>query len=68
MEIRRLLRRIDFSQQACSIDGDHRVEILRLIAAGEFDTTPLITHRIPLSRIAEAYWLFENRLDGVIKV
>ena len=43
-------------------------EILRLIAAGEIDTTPLITHRYPLDRIAEAYDLFENRRDGAIKV
>ena len=43
-------------------------EILRLIEAGKIDTTPLITHRFPLSRIEEAYRLFENREDGVIKV
>ena len=29
---------------------------------------PLITHRFPLSRIEEAYDVFENRKDGVIKV
>lgn len=32
------------------------------------DTTPLITHRFPLSQIDEAYRIFENRPDGVIKV
>ena len=32
------------------------------------DTTPLITHRFPLSEIEEAYRIFENKLDGVIKV
>ena len=32
------------------------------------DTTPLITHRYNLADIAEAYHLFENKLDGVIKV
>ena len=31
------------------------------------DTTPLITHHFPLSQIEEAYRIFENRLDGVIK-
>lgn len=50
------------------VDGCDCAEILRLIEAGEIDTTPLITHRYPLSRIDEAYHLFENRLDGVIKV
>jgi len=39
-----------------------------MIEAGDIDTTPLITHRYPLSRIDEAYDLFENRRDGVIKV
>ena len=36
--------------------------------AALLDTTPLITHRFPLSRIGEAYDLFEQRRDGVIKV
>ena len=38
------------------------------IEAGKLDTTPLITHRYPLSDIEEAYRIFENKLDGVIKV
>ena len=50
------------------VDGCDCAEILRLIEAGEIDTTPLITHRYPLDRIAEAYDLFENRRDGAIKV
>lgn len=50
------------------VDGCDCAEILRLIEAGEIDTTPLITHRYPLARIAEAYDLFENRRDGAIKV
>jgi len=50
------------------VDGCDCEETLRLIAAGELDTEPLITHTYPLSRIEEAYELFENRRDGVIKV
>ena len=50
------------------VDGCDCAEILRLIAEGRLDTTPLITHRFPLARIEEAYRIFENRLDGVIKV
>ena len=50
------------------VDGCDCAEILRLIEAGEIDTTPLITHRYPLGRIAGAYDLFENRRDGAIKV
>ena len=50
------------------VDGCDCGEILDLIAQGKIDTTPLITHRFPLSRIEEAYDVFENRKDGVIKV
>ena len=50
------------------VDGCDCAEILRLIEAGKIDTTPLITHRFPLTKIKEAYRVFENRLDGVIKV
>ena len=50
------------------VDGCDCAEILRLIEAGKIDTTPLITHRFPLTKIEEAYRVFENRLDGVIKV
>lgn len=50
------------------VDGCDCEEILRLIEEGKIDTTPLITHRFPLSQIDEAYRLFENKEDGVIKV
>lgn len=50
------------------VDGCDCAEILRLIEQGKIDTTPLITHRFPLSDIEEAYRLFESRADGVIKV
>ncbi len=50
------------------VDGCDCAEILRLIEQGKIDTTPLITHKFPLSKIEEAYRIFENRLDGVIKI
>ena len=50
------------------VDGCDCDEILRLISEGKIDTTPLITHTFPFSQIAEAYDLFENRRDNVIKV
>lgn len=50
------------------VDGCDCAEILRLIEQGKIDTTPLITHRFPLADIEEAYRIFENRLDGVIKI
>ena len=50
------------------VDGCDCAEILKLVEAGRIDTTPLITHRFPLKEIGKAYHLFENRLDGVMKV
>lgn len=50
------------------VDGCDCAEILRLISEGKIDTTPLITHRFPLEKIEEAYRIFEERRDGVIKV
>ncbi|MDR3729796.1 MAG: zinc-binding dehydrogenase, partial [Oscillospiraceae bacterium] len=50
------------------VDGCNCEETLALIAQGKLDTTPLITHTYPLSRMQEAYDLFEHRRDGVIKV
>lgn len=48
------------------VDGCDCAEILRLIEEGKIDTTPL--HRFPLNEIEEAYRIFENKLDGVMKV
>ena len=50
------------------VDGCECAEILGLIEEGRIDTTPLITHRFPLEEIEEAYRIFENKLDGVVKV
>ena len=50
------------------VDGCDCAETLALIAEGKLDTTPLITHTYPLREIAEAYRVFENREDGVIKI
>ena len=50
------------------VDGCDCAEILRLIEEGKIDTTPLITHRFKLEDIEEAYRIFENKLDGVIKI
>lgn len=50
------------------VDGCRCDEILRLIESGKIDTTPLITHTYPLRQIEEAYRIFENKLDGVIKI
>jgi len=44
------------------------IETLKLIAEGKLNTEPLITHTYPVASIDEAYEMFENKRDGVIKV
>ena len=61
--------------------GDHRIittlcpggkermrRLLNLVQSGRFDPTPLITHRFSLDQITDAYQLFGERSDGVLKV
>jgi threonine dehydrogenase-like Zn-dependent dehydrogenase len=61
--------------------GDHRIvttlcpggkermgRLIAMVQSGKFDPTPLLTHRFRLSQIDEAYRIFSNRLDGVLKV
>jgi alcohol dehydrogenase len=61
--------------------GDHRIvttlcpggkermrRLLEIVRHGRVDLTPLLTHTFPLDRIGEAYDLFGERLDGVMKV
>ena len=50
------------------VDGCDCAEILSLIEKGLIDTTPLITHRYSLADFEEAYKVFENREEGVIKI
>ena len=61
--------------------GDHRIvttlcpggkermrRLMEVVRHGRVDLTPLLTHTFPLDRIGEAYDLFGERLDGVMKV
>jgi threonine dehydrogenase-like Zn-dependent dehydrogenase len=61
--------------------GDHRIvttlcpggkermrRLMALVQSGRFDPTPLLTHSYQLDRIGEAYQLFGDRRDGVMKV
>ena len=50
------------------VDACHCGEILELIAAGRLNAEPLITHTYPLDQVMEAYDLFEQKGDGVLKI
>lgn len=50
------------------VDACHCDEILRLIAEGRLDATPLITGRFALAEIDKAYEVFSGRADGVMKI
>jgi L-iditol 2-dehydrogenase len=41
--------------------------VIEMIAAGQLDPRPLLTHRFPLDRIAEAFDLVAGYRDGVVK-
>ena len=42
--------------------------LIAMVESGRFDPLPLVTHRFALDDIVEAYDLFSNRRDGVLKV
>lgn len=42
--------------------------LMDVIASGRLDTRPLVTHRFKLDQIEEAYDLFANQRNGVLKV
>jgi 2-desacetyl-2-hydroxyethyl bacteriochlorophyllide A dehydrogenase len=61
--------------------GDHKIittlcpggkermrRLMALVRSGKLNLEPLLTHTFPLSRITEAYKLFGERREGVIKV
>jgi alcohol dehydrogenase len=61
--------------------GDHKIvttlcpggkermrRLMELVRHGRLDLRPLLTHKFSLDRIIEAYELFGNRHEGVIKV
>ena len=49
--------------------GKHRMRrLMDIVSSGRVDLRPLVTHRFPLDRIEEAYELFANQRDGVLKV
>ena len=51
-------------------DPDHCCtrQALHMIASGEVDAAPLLTHRFPFSQVLEAYELHAARDEGAIKI
>ena len=41
---------------------------MNVIASGRIDLKPLVTHRFKLDDVVQAYDLFSNQRDGVLKV
>jgi alcohol dehydrogenase len=52
----------------CPGGKERMARLLRLVDAYRIDLTPLLTHTFPLDRIAEAYDLFAQRKDSVLKI
>jgi alcohol dehydrogenase len=50
------------------VDTDTTPLLLRLLASGQLDPTPLITHRFGLGEMEEAYRVFGDRASGALKV
>ncbi|MDX6269074.1 MAG: alcohol dehydrogenase [Acidobacteriota bacterium] len=42
--------------------------LMEMVKSGRVDLTPLLTHTFSLDNITEAYALFGERRDGVMKV
>lgn len=41
---------------------------MAVIESGRVDLSAMVTHRFPLDQIEEAYELFANQRDGVLKI
>jgi threonine dehydrogenase-like Zn-dependent dehydrogenase len=52
----------------CPGDKERIRRLMELVRRGRLDLTPLLTHTFSLDQITEAYQLFAERRDGVIKV
>jgi alcohol dehydrogenase len=52
----------------CPGGKERMARLMRMVESGRFDPLPLITHRFALDDIGEAYRVFSNRLDDVLKV
>lgn len=61
------LRDLTFRVGLCPVQSTW-AELLPVVAAGRIRPEEVITHRMPLSEVTEAYRIFDAREDGVLKV
>jgi len=59
---------IDIRTTLCPGGKQRLTALMNLVKGGRLDLKQLITHRFKLDDIEEAYPLFSNQEDGVIKV
>lgn len=59
---------IDIRSTLCPGGNQRLAALMSLVKGGRLDLKPLITHRFGLDDIEEAYDLFSNQEDGVVKV
>lgn len=52
----------------CPGGKERLTRLIDMVKSGRLDLRPVITHRFPLDRIHEAYDVFGNRKDDVMKV
>jgi len=52
----------------CPTGGERINTMINLIKCGKVDLTPLITHRFSLAQYLEAYRIFSQKLENVLKV
>jgi alcohol dehydrogenase len=57
-----------FVTTLCPGGKDRMRRLMDALASGRADLRPLVTHRFRLDQIEEAYELFANQRDGVLKV
>ena len=60
----------DITLEPCLVPPIRRYQsrVMRLIAEGKLDPTPLLSQRMPLSEAPQAYKMMAERLDGAIKI
>jgi threonine dehydrogenase-like Zn-dependent dehydrogenase len=52
----------------CPGGKDRMARLMSMVESSRFDPLPLITHTFSLDKIADAYRLFGERADGVLKI